>query len=252
MSTKVLSINIGDVFTNNDGSSAIVIEYIRYSQVLVRFLDDNSCEKVFSGKDLKTGEFRNPYTRNVFGIGYLGHGPYSSRSNNGKDPAYRKWACMMARCYADRNIKCYEGVTVCDLWHNFQNFAEWFYSQKSFSLNWELDKDLINGSSKYYSPENCCLLPKKINRFLVGKRLVRSLPAGVTKDHGKDNGVYLAKSYKIDGTAESLGKFFSVEDAFLAYANHKKNTILELAEFYKEDLCEKAYSGLLTFKVRRD
>lgn len=224
MQNKAPSIQIGDIFYNNEGICATVVDYIRYSQIKVRFLDDSAFEKVFHGKALKRGQFKNPYTKSVCGVGYLG----------------------------SRRVLCYAGVSVCEEWHNFQNFAKWFYEQKSFHLNWELDKDLVNGSSKYYSPENCCLLPKKINRFLVGKRTENGLPAGVRVKHLIRGVIYTAKSYNSDGNPQYLGDFLNEDDAFIAFSLHKKNTILELAEMYKTDLCEKSYIGLLNFKVRRE
>lgn len=67
---------------------------------------------------------------------------------------------MLERCYgnSDLSIKYYsdKGVFVCQEWHNFQNFAEWFYSNAPKDIeNFDLDKDITFDGNKMYSPETC-------------------------------------------------------------------------------------------------
>jgi hypothetical protein len=54
---------------------------------------------------------------------------------------------------------------VCNEWHNFQNFAEWFcknYCDASMD-KWQLDKDIIVPGNRVYSPETCCFVPNAVN-----------------------------------------------------------------------------------------
>lgn len=75
---------------------------------------------------------------------------------------------MLRRCY-DKEFqlknKSYQGCTVCEEWHNFQNFAEWFY--QNYFDGACLDKDLLCCGNKTYSPDKCCLITRSLNSFLV-------------------------------------------------------------------------------------
>lgn len=62
-----------------------------------------------------------------------------------------------------------KGVYVCEHWHNFQNFAEWFYERDNpFNYDIQLDKDLFSFGmeTSFYSPDTCCLLSSQINQSL--------------------------------------------------------------------------------------
>ena len=75
---------------------------------------------------------------------------------------YPRWKSMMERCYRSKHVKYQyygaRGVTVCDRWHNFDNFV---YDVDNHLLNghllyekgYDLDKDLKG--SKVYNLENC-------------------------------------------------------------------------------------------------
>ena len=50
----------------------------------------------------------------------------------------------------------YIGCTVCELWHNFQNFAEWYDENYSAGMEgYHLDKDIKIKGNKVYSPSTC-------------------------------------------------------------------------------------------------
>lgn len=73
---------------------------------------------------------------------------------------------MFERCYSGR-YPSYENVKVCNDWHNYQVFAEW-YSRDIIDKGktYQLDKDLL-GDSSVYSPETCCLLKDNINQMII-------------------------------------------------------------------------------------
>ena len=55
----------------------------------------------------------------------------------------------------------YENVYVCEEWHNFQNFAKWYYNNY-YSINeerMEIDKDILYKNNKVYSPDTCIIVP---------------------------------------------------------------------------------------------
>ena len=97
-------------------------------------------------------------------------------------PFYRKWVSMLRRCYSvkyHRQFPTYSDCTVCDEWLTFSNFKTWMEAQ-----DWEgkeLDKDLLTEGNKVYSPDNCVLVLKAINSFLLVSGASRgNYPLGVT------------------------------------------------------------------------
>ena len=82
---------------------------------------------------------------------------------------YTAWNNMMIRCYSKTSPDYHrygaKGVTVCDRWLKFDNFAEDVksldgYDQWINNKHYALDKDkkAVKGQTKIYSPETCCFL----------------------------------------------------------------------------------------------
>ena len=88
---------------------------------------------------------------------------------------------MLRRCYnsEEPRYQSYgaQGVKVCDTWHNFQNFCQWY--EDNIPHGYDLDKDLI-GDGKIYSPETCIGLPCSFNTFLS-----RSSKPRIKSSHSK-------------------------------------------------------------------
>lgn len=82
-------------------------------------------------------------------------------------PAYTTWQNMLRRCYYTKNTTNYSPATVCDEWHKFSNFLEWW--KLNYVETWELDKDFRSllmfqdTCTKLYSPETCRFIPKWMN-----------------------------------------------------------------------------------------
>ena len=72
---------------------------------------------------------------------------------------YKKWLHMKDRCYNinDVSYKNYgkRGITVCEEWKNYDNFAEWSL-KNGYKPNLELDRINVNGN---YEPKNCKWIP---------------------------------------------------------------------------------------------
>ena len=78
-------------------------------------------------------------TPTVYGIGCLGIGDYKARKESkGMTKEYVMWTNMLSRCYGQPyqdnpiNSARYAECTVCEEWHNFQNFAKWCNEQPNF------------------------------------------------------------------------------------------------------------------------
>ena len=157
---------IGKQFKTNEGYTIEVVNYENKNRVTVKFSCNPDYTIVSTTQNIKNGQIKYPYHKSIYNRGYYGVGPYKARINNIKTKAYVTWFSMMTRCYNPTYHKrqpTYIDCEVCEEWLNFQNYAKWFeenYYESDYKL--ELDKDLFS-SSKVYSPDTCCFLPKKLN-----------------------------------------------------------------------------------------
>ena len=202
---------------------------------------------------LRNGLVYNPYARLTEGVGYIGVGKCSP--SNDKE-AYTMWQGILIRSYSEKYLAkkpSYEGVTVCDEWHSFQNFAEWCYTQKYFKAKdnngrpYHLDKDILCKGNKLYHPDFCSIVPQFINSLLVTSKGARgNHPIGVSyrKLDKKYEAYYNGSSKRIH-----LGLFKTETEAFQAYKTAKEAYIKEVAEKWKGKIDDKVYQALLEWKV---
>lgn len=166
---------IGEVKISNQGCKMKIIKYNKYDDIIVEFQDKYKTKIHTRYDKFKEGSIRNPYYPEVCGIGYVGQGKYKSKSKEGKHTkAYQTWINMLKRCYDPYKLNKsphYIDCFVCEEWHNFQNFAEWFYKNyyEIEGQRMELDKDILCKGNKIYSPDTCIIVPKRIN-ILFTKR----------------------------------------------------------------------------------
>jgi hypothetical protein len=148
--------------TKNFGELEI-IGYDGTASVTVRFLS-TGCVRTTSISQIKEGRVRDYLARTILGVGFVGGDKYTSKSDK---CAYSKWVHMMNRCYCESYQiarPTYKGIVVCDEWHNFQNFAQWYYENIDNSIiSPELDKDILSEGMKIYSPLNCKIIDRNEN-----------------------------------------------------------------------------------------
>lgn len=163
-------IKVGDVFQTNNCGRVVVMEYHDKSHVIVKF-ENTGYVKRTHAKSLKDGQVKNPYHPSVYGVGYLGEG-VKTRIDGVVSRFYVLWKGMLARCYSQifQNTKpSYIGCTVCDRWHNYQNFYQDIQSLPCYEIwldpvnNYQLDKDIKFPGNKIYSPESCMFVPESVN-----------------------------------------------------------------------------------------
>ena len=181
------------------------------------------------GKGFKT----NRHSPTVGGVGFLGGTTYNSRDHR---TPYFVWVGMLKRCYdLEHQSKhpTYDGCSVVDEWHNFQNFAQWFEQNKPEISNskLELDKDLFSDSlrGKVYGPETCCIIPRELNSKLKFAENMN----GMWKSNDKMFVVSVSKKF--------IGCFRSYQEAQAAYLAAKFDLIEETA---------KAFIDFLPLRVR--
>lgn len=168
---ETIPYKVGDTVYNNEGDKAILVDFISGTKYIKRvakvLFEDGTITEVKTPK-LKCGSFKNPMKPNVYGVGFIGQGKYLSSHKGEKSIGYTKWNSMIKRCYDETDVGFSHyggrGVTVCNDWHNYQNFADWFYTHSIHQRRMTLDKDLkCKGKGLIYSKDNCCMIPDKIN-----------------------------------------------------------------------------------------
>jgi hypothetical protein len=171
----------------------------------------------------------------------MGVGKYNSTRN--KD-AMNVWVGMLRRCYHSKVIEnnpSYIFCTVDPVWHNFQNFAEWF--EDNYVKGWELDKDLFSEDAKIYSSAACCFLPQKINLIV----------SEITKD---TDGIYSdkrnqSKTYTAKYNGKVLGTFNSRQPAQEKYFEYKFSVISSEIQKFQSLLDAKVYLQLTKLVDKR-
>lgn len=242
-------------YTTNEGYYMKVVKYNNYDDVIVEILDEYG-HKVKTGMgNVKKGKVKNPYHRSVHNMGYFGVGKYKSRENYKLTNSYKFWKSMIQRCYDKSFLMShpeYKECTVCEEWHNFQNFAKWFddnyYNIEERIMN--LDKDILCKGNKIYSPSTCVFVPDNINLLFANHTVTRGkYPIGVTyeKRRGMFDASMSVKKYK-----NHLGLFNTPEEAFYAYKTEKEKYIKEIADLYRDRIPIKLYEALYAWKIEID
>lgn len=241
----------GYVFLTNGGCKAKVIDYVSSKNVRIQFLDEYGYQTITSTTHIKSGAVKNPYQPKVAGVGFVGVGKHIASVGTKSTEEYLLWKSMIYRCY-DSNFHerqpTYKDCTVCDEWHNFQNFAEWLSKQKFYKKGYELDKDLLFKDNKVYSPKTCRFVPKKINVILNDCESSRGeFPVGVffSKNENK-----FVSAIRINGKKKHLGYFASPQLAHKAYVEAKENYVKEEAEKYRNEMDSDVYGALINWSVQ--
>lgn len=182
--------------------------------------------------------------------------PYNSKrkhktQENGKRTvAYTSWKNMVSRCYnaaLQARHPTYIGCTLSSEWLDFQNFADWFYSQKNNGVGYDLDKDILFAGNKVYSPDTCRLVPHEINCILSSNPTIRGdLPQGV--NFNKKVGRYYAQ-IKMRGSNKTIGVFDCPYEAYEAYKIRKEGHVRQRALYYKNKMDNDIFDALMKWEL---
>lgn len=235
-------IEVGKVYPTNRNGTMKVIEILEGNKSKVIF--ENGYTTIAQNVNIFRGRVKNLYYPSLFGVGYIGEGKYDSTTKE----VYRGWKGILQRCYDEKSrhiYKSYSGVTVCEEWKCLQDFGKWYeenYDHKNME-GWALDKDLIDETSREYSPSNCSFVPPTINNIFVkieGKD--NGQPTGVRKERNK----YFVYFYKGGDIFHSKG-YDTSEEAYKIYITEKRKYAKELAEEHKNFLDIRVYNKLITY-----
>lgn len=237
---------------NKYNSTIEIIQYNNAKDIIVSFENDYKTHTTF--QNFIKGEVKSPYDKTICNIGCLGEGIHCKSARNIlSKKQYEIWKGMLERCYKNNNEgrnHVYNDCIVCDEWHNFQNFANW-YDENYYEINDEkmcLDKDILHKGNKIYSTKTCVFVPQNINKlFTKSDRLRGNCAIGVSWDKDK----HLYKSTCNDGNKKSvhLGFYTTEEEAFYNYKTYKEKLIKQIADKYKDKIPEKLYLAMHSYIV---
>lgn len=231
---------LGNTYTNNDGDKFVVKSQHEKGYFTIEFEDGTQTLSYYS--NFIKGKTANLNKPRVCGVGCIGYGEFSYATDR---QAHARWIHVLERCYSQRKqneCPSYVGCFVAEQWLNFQGFARDFYLllEEGGDITWQIDKDILARGNKEYSYQNCVLLPEEINKCFVKRAACRGdTPIGVSMSKGK----YKAQ---FDG---HLGVYDNPYEAFEAYKQAKEKYIKLLAEKWKNKLSQRAYNGLMNYKV---
>ena len=183
----------------------------------------------------------------------MGVGINDIKDVNRHEKAWVAWRGMLQRCYCKATTErhpTYTGCEVCEEWHYYSVFREWFYSQSHTGIGYDIDKDILCKDNKLYSPETCCLVPHRINCLLEKNQGQRGeLPIGVYYDRQQNK---YCSSIHINGTCQFLGRFDTQEDAFYAYKRVKEAYISLVAAIHYTNgyIDKRVYDALVNYEVQ--
>lgn len=243
----------GEVGVSRYGEKMTIVRYGGKADIDVQFQDGTVVEhKRYD--HFKEGKIKNPMTPSVWGVGFIGIGKFKPCDENGKiTKCYYTWMHMLERCYSSKYHEkepMYKGCKVDEKWHNFQVFAEWYYSNfyEIEGQRMNLDKDILHKGNKVYSHKTCVFTPHSINILFIKRDKARGeCYIGVTKHWNK----FQANLNK-DNKTIHLGLYTTHEEAFLAYKKAKEQYIKEVAEKYKSQIPQKLYEALMNYEVEID
>lgn len=187
--------------------------------------------------------------------GYTGKGNYKKSTHK---KIYEIWRDMLRRCYDEKRLKkypTYRGCEVCEEWHNFQNFAQW-YEENYYEIEGQkmcLDKDILIKGNKIYSPQTCMFVPHRINVLFTKSNNIRGeYPIGIDYQKRSDK-LRVRCEICEEGYKKRiyLGVFppNEIEKAFMAYKTFKEKYIKQVADEYKDLIPDKLYKALYIYEV---
>ena len=150
-------LKIGSIYSSNNCGDFKIVSYKNSKNVGIEFLSTGYKTNIES-KRANDGSVKDKLHPSVFGIGFFGDSTYKASVGGRITKSYNTWSSMLERCYGSEGLRrnpSYLHCTVCEEWHNFQNFAKWFYENRIEGFH--IDKDIKQRGvkNKVYSPETC-------------------------------------------------------------------------------------------------
>ena len=230
-------LKVGQVFPTTKGGDVTVKRIgINSHFITVQFNDKRKYRKVVHLQTLIKGQILNPYFPYLFGVGYLGVGPYmTKRQTSVAGRAYGTWYDMIKKCYGENPTH-----TMDPSWHKYQNYARWYHKQiKPEDSRYYVNLNLIHPKNKHYSPRTVFLIPTVFMKNLSPPRVSYSIyPTGVTKPRSSSN------RFKAVIGKTHLGTYDTVEEAQEVYIKEVVRSMHASADKFKDEMEPRAYELL--------
>jgi hypothetical protein len=241
---------VGQTYTSSKGLDFVVKEVNSATNIVVRFLEPFQYTTKTTAYSIRKRIISNPMEKTIAGIGFIGVGKYSSSRTNIGNSMFERWYSIFRRVHLETSSlgnKSYHDASICEEWHNFQNFAQWMVDQNLQDKSWHLDKDLLVKGNKTYGPDTCIFLPGEVNVFFTQRKTQRgSTPMGV--HYRARTGMYLA-CFTRNSKSHHIGCYHTPEEAFTAYKGAKEAQAKVLAEKWKDLLDPRAFQALMSYEV---
>lgn len=186
----------------------------------------------------------------IYGVACNSQGKHRAAVNSKNTQAYATWYNMLKRCYYQKlHIKqpTYRGCSVSDEWLDFQDFAEWYYSNRYSELGYHLDKDILVPNNKVYKSNACCFIPQELNSLVLDSAAIRGdLPQGVSRARSRNR--YEAV-ISINGRKKRLGVFGCANEAYLTYIIAKEAYVKDKAVEWKDRIDSRVFDALMAWTV---
>lgn len=232
----------GEERVMNNGEIAKIIEYKKWDDIDVLFIETGYISYGQQYSNFKRGTLKDPYLKTIKGVACVGE--TSTIDENGKKLKSREvWGDMIKRCYDEKQLKkrpSYIDVTVCDEWLCYANFKEW-YDKNIYEIKDEkvqLDKDILVKGNKIYSPETCIFAPQRIN--VLFRKFKNEFPTLEERSNGT-----FAIRVRSNGKSKRISGFETKEKAWDCYLKEKQQIIREVTEEYKDKIPNKLYNRLI-------
>lgn len=240
--------HLGEENRNNRGTSMKIIEYTNTSNLVIEFQDKHKHRVKSYYQNFKSGNVCNPYDKTICGVGYIGVGRHKTGTSKKKNKSYAVWEDMLYRCYNERLREAhlaYADCTVCEDWHNYQVFADW-YEENFYTINngrMHLDKDILVKDNRIYSPKTCMFVPQRINMIFMKKnrKVDSDLQNGIRRCIG---------GFRSEYNTKYLGTYKTLEEAMYYYNIEKQIHINEVAEEYRDVIPQKLYNALINWNSK--
>lgn len=243
----------GDIYSTKNGDLEVRV-VLNEDEVVVRFVDTDYFT-LATKSNICSGRVKDRMKPSVCGVGYLGAGKYQITENGNTTIAYEKWSAMLQRCYNENSTgyKRYGavGVSVDPVWHNFQNFAEWFDKYKFKEDGWHLDKDILVKGNVVYGPEYCCIVPRQINQAFA-KCDARRGDYVIGVQYDKKNDRFIAMCQTGNGGYVRKTQLKTEYEAWLEYKAMKETMLVSLAYEWRGRVAPKVLKALVEYEVEWD
>lgn len=166
---------------------------------------------------------------------------------------WRLWKGMIYRATGQAATTIYDGCSVSENFNRYSYFYDWCHNQIGWeNENWHLDKDLILPGNRQYHEDRCAFVPAEINCLVPNTKSYRGdFPRGVIYDAGRSK-PFRAECKYGRGRKKYLGRYYTKEEAFLAYKVFKEARIKEVADKFKGRIDPRIYDALINYEVNID